>query len=195
MGPVALLWMPWYADTDGIVKWGYSMPIEMRCTGCGQTLRVGDEHAGKKARCPACGTIAEVPSSGEVAPSAGEPSSPFSGGASSAAEVNPFADRPEPPANPYSPAVPTIGPNTFRRPHRGGLILTFGIIGILCCMPFGIAAWVMGASDLSEIRAGRMDPSGEGTTRIGMILGIVSVGLAILWVLINIGLFAVGAAR
>jgi hypothetical protein len=62
-------------------------------------------------------------------------------------------------------------------------------------MPFGIAAWVMGASDLSEIRAGRMDPSGESTTRVGMILGMVSVGFAILWVLVNVGLFAVGAAR
>jgi phage FluMu protein Com len=172
------------------------MPIEMRCTGCGQTLRVGDEHAGKKARCPACGTIAEVPLTGEAVPSAGERSSPFSAAASSAAEVNPFADRPEPPANPYaSPSVPTISPSTFGRPHRGGLILTFGIVGILCCMPFGIAAWVMGASDLSEIRAGRMDPSGKSTTRIGMILGMVSVGLAILWVLINVGLLAVAAAR
>lgn len=71
-------------------------------------------------------------------------------------------------------------------------MLTFGIIGILCCMPFGIAAWVMGASDLAEIRAGRMDPSGEGTTRVGMILGIVSVGFAVLWVVLNFGLLAIG---
>lgn len=172
------------------------MPIEMRCTGCGQMLRVADEHAGKKARCPGCGTIAEVPFSGSVLPPVGEPSSPFSDRYSSAPEVNPFADRPEAAANPYaSPSAPTIGPSGYGRPHRGGLVLTFGIVGILCCMPFGIAAWVMGASDLSEIRAGRMDPSGESTTRVGMILGMVSVGFAILWVLVNVGLFAVAAAR
>ena len=172
------------------------MPIEMTCTGCGQTLRVADEHAGKKARCPACGTIAEVPWAGvEVRPVA-EPSNPFSSASQPAPVGNPFSDGPDPKANPYaSPSAPAFGPHSFGRPHRGGTILTFGIVGILCCMPFGIAAWVMGASDLSEIRSGRMDPSGESMTRVGMILGIVSVGLAILWVLINVGLLAVGAVH
>lgn len=175
------------------------MPIEMSCTGCGQTLRVADEHAGKKARCPACGTIAEVPWAGVEVQPVEEPSNPFSAAPQPdpAAPVgNPFSDRPEPKANPYaSPSAPAFGTPSFGRPHRGGMILAFGIIGILCCMPFGIAAWVMGASDLSEIRAGRMDPSGESMTRVGMILGIVSVGLAILWVLINVGLLAVGAVH
>lgn len=39
------------------------MPIESRCHGCGKTLRVADEHAGKQARCPGCGyvyTVADV---------------------------------------------------------------------------------------------------------------------------------------
>lgn len=176
------------------------MPIEMRCTGCGQTLRVADEHAGKKARCPACGTIAEVPLSGSLAAPASAADSPFSGGYSPAPEANPFADRPEQAANPYAPPSASPYASTgraggFARPHRGGLILTFGIVGILCCMPFGIAAWVMAASDLSEIRAGRMDPSGESITRVGMILGIVSVGFAILGLLVNFGLLAIGAAR
>lgn len=74
------------------------------------------------------------------------------------------------------------------------MVLTFGIVGVLCCMPLGIAAWVMGASDLAEMRAGRMDPSGMDTTRVGMILGIVSVGLAILGIVVNVLLMAVGAA-
>lgn len=172
------------------------MPIEMNCTGCGQTLRVADEHAGKKARCPACGTIAEVPWGGADVQPVAEPASPFSPASQPAPAVNPFADRPEQAANPYmSPFAPAIVPKSYGRPHRGGLVLTFGIIGILCCMPFGIAAWVMGMSDLSEIRAGRMDPSGENTTRVGMILGIVSVGIAVLWVVINVGLIAVRAVH
>lgn len=37
------------------------MPIETICQGCGNKLRVGDEHAGKKARCPGCGNIYTVP--------------------------------------------------------------------------------------------------------------------------------------
>jgi phage FluMu protein Com len=37
------------------------MTIETDCTGCGQRLRVADEHAGKKARCPRCQTISPIP--------------------------------------------------------------------------------------------------------------------------------------
>lgn len=37
------------------------MPIETICRGCSRKLRVGDEHAGKKARCPQCGTVYTVP--------------------------------------------------------------------------------------------------------------------------------------
>jgi hypothetical protein len=37
------------------------MSIETICQSCGQKLRVADEHAGKKARCPQCGLIYVVP--------------------------------------------------------------------------------------------------------------------------------------
>lgn len=37
------------------------MPIESSCSGCGKQLAVADEHAGKQARCPACGQIYTVP--------------------------------------------------------------------------------------------------------------------------------------
>jgi hypothetical protein len=37
------------------------MPIETSCHGCRKLLRVADEHAGKTARCPGCGTIYTVP--------------------------------------------------------------------------------------------------------------------------------------
>ncbi len=173
------------------------MPIEMSCTGCSQLLRVSDEHAGKKARCPSCGTIVEVPKAMPEGRSRQEPDDPFSDNfpLESAAKPNPFSDRPQPTANPYvSPAQPTGRAGGFQRAHRGGMVLTFGIVGVLCCMPLGIAAWVMGASDLAEMRAGRMDPSGMDTTRVGMILGIVPVGLAILGIVVNVLLMAVGAA-
>ncbi len=39
------------------------MPIETICQGCARKLRVPDEHAGKKARCPQCGMIYVVPGS------------------------------------------------------------------------------------------------------------------------------------
>src|SRR5260370_31611600 len=37
------------------------MPITLKC-GCGKHLKVRDELAGKRARCPGCGTILPVPS-------------------------------------------------------------------------------------------------------------------------------------
>ncbi len=33
------------------------MPIDTLCSGCGKTLRVNDEYAGRRARCPVCGTV------------------------------------------------------------------------------------------------------------------------------------------
>jgi len=51
------------------------MAIETICQGCARKLRVGDEYAGKKARCPQCGMIYTVPGivvdhAPEVAPAA-----------------------------------------------------------------------------------------------------------------------------
>ena len=46
------------------------MTIDVPCSGCGQKLQVGAEHAGKMARCPACGHITPVPSdNGQSVPS------------------------------------------------------------------------------------------------------------------------------
>ncbi|MCC6508433.1 MAG: hypothetical protein IT423_04955 [Pirellulaceae bacterium] len=39
------------------------MAITSSCTGCGKTLAVADEFAGRQARCPACGQIYTVPES------------------------------------------------------------------------------------------------------------------------------------
>ncbi len=73
---------------------------------------------------------------------------------------------------------------TTQNPNRATLILVFGILGLVLCMPLGIVAWVMGNTDLKEMDAGRMDASGRGLTQAGKILGMVSVILAIVAVVI-----------
>jgi hypothetical protein len=78
------------------------------------------------------------------------------------------------------------------RPHRGPLILVLGILGVVLCQICGIVAWVMGNSDLEAMDRGEMDRAGEGMTKAGKILGIVSVALMAVGVLIGI-LFVVGA--
>jgi hypothetical protein len=88
-----------------------------------------------------------------------------------------------------------------QKPHRGTLVLVLGILGIVLCGICGIVAWVMGRSDLKEMDAGLMDPSGRGVTNAGKICGIVGtvlMGLWLLWVLfvmvLGVGAAAVGAA-
>jgi len=77
----------------------------------------------------------------------------------------------------------------YLRDHRGGAILALGILGIVPCFICGIVAWAMASGDLKEMRAGRMDRSGEGLTRAGMICGIIGVVLTSAIVLLYLGLF------
>ena len=70
-------------------------------------------------------------------------------------------------------------------PHRAGLILTLGIIGLFIPI-VGIPAWIMGNSDLAKINKGTMDPSGKGQTKTGMVLGIIDTGWMLLVFLIGI---------
>lgn len=94
------------------------------------------------------------------------------------------------------PAAPMQQPPTGgvpMKPHRGGMILAFGIVGFVCCIIFAILAWVMGGSDLKEMAAGRMDRTGEGLTKAGKIIGMIACILAIIGIVIQIILLATGA--
>ncbi|HWN08558.1 MAG TPA: hypothetical protein VNO50_04680 [Pyrinomonadaceae bacterium] len=66
------------------------------------------------------------------------------------------------------------------QPHRGVLILVFGILSFVVCPFFGIAAWVMGNTDLREMAVGRMDPTGRDLTQAGRICGIVGTLLVLI---------------
>lgn len=74
------------------------MPIESNCQGCGRLLRVGDEHAGKLARCPHCQTIYTVP-----------------GGATPTRPPSPFAE-----TSPYPAAASAPFPSASSQPKPGG---------------------------------------------------------------------------
>jgi predicted Zn finger-like uncharacterized protein len=76
-------------------------------------------------------------------------------------------------------------PRRDTEPHRGALILVFGIIsiasvvlnacyvGVLIGLPLGITAWVLGSADLRKIKNHQMDEEGLGTTQAGWICGII----------------------
>lgn len=61
--------------------------------------------------------------------------------------------------------------------HRGVQILVFGILSFVVCPFFGVAAWMMGDTDLREMAHGRMDPSGRDMTKAGRICGMVGTGI------------------
>jgi hypothetical protein len=231
------------------------MAIETKCPTCERTLRVGDEHAGKQARCPMCNTIYVVPGGTATEPSPAAPRDlwhmrtpegqvygPVShaelegwlaeGRISAECELrtgenqawrpadevfgvlsprvesrapapvqphaaqNPFAgdpasDRPfggRSQSNAGAGGQTPFGTRRFQVPHRGGMILVFGILGwIFTCPVFSVMAWVMGTSDLREMRTGRMDSSGMGLTQAGHILGMI---YTLLWLIVCvIGVF------
>src|SRR5262245_48213812 len=78
-------------------------------------------------------------------------------------------------------------------PHRGGLILAFGIIALVSGLGFifGPIAWIMGNSDLAEIQNGTMDPDGEGMTQTGRILGMVATIISLVGIVITMGTFGI----
>lgn len=249
------------------------MAIETICNGCAKKLRVGDEHAGKKARCPDCGTIYTVPAAtapsrstfddleAQPAITGSESFQPLPSFANPPAKVlatdrwlmkiddgrefgpvdratldqwygerrigpqtqlrresdsqwqpahnvypalatpfvpspavagaNPFAEQGS--LNPY--AAPSGGQARYAEPHRGALILILALAGwFIGCFFLGIAAWIMASSDLTKMRNGQMDPSGEGLTRAGMIIGIIHVVLSVLMLGLFFMLMVIGIA-
>ena len=76
------------------------MPIQFSCTNCNKQLRVADESAGKKAKCPQCQTVIQVPSAtaasglaGSAAPTpvAPPPIAPPFGNSPGDAATNPYS--------------------------------------------------------------------------------------------------------
>ncbi len=80
------------------------------------------------------------------------------------------------------------------KPHRATLILVLGILGLVVCGPVGIAAWVMGNTDLKEMEAGMMDASGRSTTNAGRICGLIATVLMAIGLLIGAAFFLFFAA-
>ncbi len=92
-------------------------------------------------------------------------------------------------------------PRPELRPHRGGLVLTLGIVALVLsfsyCLSFagvilGLVAWFMGGGDLRKMRAREMDPAGTGTTQGGRVCGIIAVVLGALFFALFAVFFLIG---
>jgi hypothetical protein len=152
----------------------------IKCAHCGAPLRLREEYINQEVRCPSCQETftARLPEA--------------------AVQVEPGPRRPVPLAEDRPPGdfddeeddrlarrrrsyEEARRQRTRVQPHRGGTILTMGIVSLcLFCapaigLPLGIAAAVMGHNDLAKMREGVMDRRGEGQTRTGQICGILGV--------------------
>jgi predicted Zn finger-like uncharacterized protein len=153
------------------------------CPSCNRELRVPDQLLGKLVKCPACSTTFTANLTPPVS-SMGQEASP-----------NPYPpDRQPPPLEDVPEDMDNVEedenyeprPKRSRRrrrfyvEHRGGLVLTLGILSLVVCGFLGPVAWIMGNNDLAAMRAGRMDPEGEGLTQAGKICGIIGTIFLIL---------------
>jgi hypothetical protein len=170
---------------DTLFLRGAWMRDVLYCPGCQRRLQLPDEAYGKPVQCPSCQRVFTAEPNLTNPPASANP-------ARGAAAV---PTRP-PPTRSYDDPADYDRPRSRRRSrddddddgrfrprrpaaHRGGEILTFGLLALIPCpltsIIFGIIAWMMANADLKEMRSGRMDRDGEGLTQWGRVLGILGL--------------------
>jgi phage FluMu protein Com len=192
------------------------------CTECKKHLQVPDELMGKKVQCPECkhtftaeestpteavsstGTTASKPSKSTTPKKAewdkDEDEEDTSSRKSKTPKKKPRADDDEDDDDDDDDERRRRrrsnygGSDSRYAPHRGGMILAFGIISLAMfavfaplALIFGPIAWIMGNADMAEIRAGRMDPTGESQVQTGRILGLISTLICVVSLLLGFG--------
>jgi hypothetical protein len=159
------------------------------CPQCHNALQVPENAEGKLVKCPLChNTFTPTPASFAPAPMLPKPPPlPME----IARPKDAWDDEEEPERRParrrrrfedddvYDDDL-DISRGRREKAHRGAVVLTLAIVGlVLGCLGIilGPIAWIMGSNDLKEMAAGRMDRSGEGVTRAGQIIGMVTTFL------------------
>jgi hypothetical protein len=159
------------------------MPEIINCPQCQRQLRVPDNLFGQSVRCPSCAiTFLATPAETTAPPPRVEelPPSERVSGWSRQAEPPPQPEPHDAPEPHYPGPAWRRGPYDYwpvrrdLKPHNGAAILTLGILSLVICGILGPIAWIMGSNDLAQMRAGQMDPSGEGLTQGGKICGMIS---------------------
>lgn len=73
-------------------------------------------------------------------------------------------------------------PASYPENSQATTALVMGILGLVCCTPLAIVAWVMANKEREAIAAGRRNPVNQGTANAARIIGIIGT------VLIGVGL-------
>ncbi len=145
------------------------MTETVTCPSCKRALRVPPDLAGQEVKCPACQTTFIPTDEPERLPTV---------------DAAPVGSRRAARRDEYEEERPGRRRPAVVADHRGVLILLLGLAPFVLCVPTGPIAWWLGNQDMADIRAGRMDPSGEGLTQVGRIMGIISTVMMLLSVLL-----------
>ena len=152
------------------------MSDTITCPSCQRTLRVPESLLGQLVKCPTCQQTFTAALGGDAN---GAEAPPKKAGTPPPRPRARSEDEPPRPArrdeDDYDEDRPRRRRRSYQQAHRGTLILTLGILSFFFAWPIlGIIAWILGANDLKEMRAGRMDPEGESQTNTGRICGMIS---------------------
>lgn len=174
------------------------------CPGCQRKLAVPENLMGHEVQCPSCAAkfVAGYGSNS----GAGPPPLPSPSQSGRQWDAEPERDlRPRRPRyREYDEDDDYDDERHYRRrrrdlaPHRASTVLTLGILSLVVCAPIlGPIAWVMGNTDVREMRAGRMDRDGESSTNAGRICGMIATclffGLLALYLLLAVFICGFGA--
>ena len=188
------------------------MPIQLTCPGCSKQFRVADEHSGKKAKCPTCSTIFEVPqtatgphnavAAGEQTPHISRPAPRESTyGAETGHESFASVDQ----ASPYQPSQ--YAAQAFQPPPppsseqtMGQISIGLGVVSLIgefivpffffCCCG-ALAAFIPAAMVVpSGIGLALAFQASENTKMAGIIINSIALAVSVLAIIGLIVLFA-----
>ncbi len=87
--------------------------------------------------------------------------------------------------------LPPVPASPYPESSQATAILVLGILSIVCCFPLGIAALIMGNTEVRAIDEGRRPPENRGTASAGRICGIIGLVLGALGLIsLALGIFA-----
>jgi hypothetical protein len=162
------------------------MPTTISCPNCQKTLRLPENMLGKRVRCPGCQEtfVAAAPEEEPVEPVEEEEGVQERPSQRSRPRRDEDGDRDRDRRRRRRNNEEDDDEIVRGRPHRGGTVLTLGILALVFAFCCPLVCWIVGGiglsmagADLGLMARRRMDRSGQGMTKAGQVLSIIGLVL------------------